>query len=176
VRHPLNRGRPLKAIWRYLRWQTSSLLAPGPVAFSFVNDTLLLATFGMAGATGNCYAGLYEFEDMAFIAHLLRPGELFVDVGANVGAYNVRAGAVGARCLALEPVAATFAHLARNVNLNGLGDRVVLENVAVGARAGTVRFTEQLGAMNRVATDADRAAVEVPVRTLDELMAAATPG
>jgi hypothetical protein len=36
-------------------------------------------------ATGNLYVGLHEFEEMAFLLHFLRRGDLFADVGANVG-------------------------------------------------------------------------------------------
>jgi FkbM family methyltransferase len=175
IHHPLNRDHKLNAIARYLRWQVGSLVAPGPVAFRFVNDALLLAHFGMTAATGNVYAGLYEFEDMAFVAHVLRPGELFVDVGANIGSYTILAAAVGARCLSLEPVPATFAHLQRNVNLNAMGGQVDARNLAAGAEDATLRFTADLGAMNRVATDGEATALSVPVRPLDALVGDARP-
>jgi hypothetical protein len=63
-----------------------------PVAMPYVNETRLLVKPGMAGATGNVYAGLHEYEDMAFVLHALRPSSRFVDVGANVGTYTVLAG------------------------------------------------------------------------------------
>jgi len=43
---------------------------------------------GMAGATVNLYCGLVGYEDMAFLLHLLRETDLFVDVGANIGAFT----------------------------------------------------------------------------------------
>lgn len=45
----------------------------------------------MTGATGNWYCGLQEYEDMSFVLHALRPGDLFVDVGANIGSYSILA-------------------------------------------------------------------------------------
>ncbi len=173
LRHPLNRERKLKAVLDYLRWQTSSLIAPGPIAVPYVNDTRLLASFGMSAATGNIYAGLYELEDMAFVGHFLRPGELLVDVGANIGSYTVLAGAVGARAIAFEPVPATFAVLRDNVRLNALTG-VEVRNVAVGATSGLTRFTHSLGAMNRVAQSGEQS-IEVPVDTLDHLLAGERP-
>lgn len=65
---------------------------PGPVAVPFVENTRLLVGTGMAGATGNVYAGLHEFQDMAFVLHALRPSSFFLDGGANVGVYTVVAG------------------------------------------------------------------------------------
>ncbi len=60
----------------------------------------------MTGATGNIYAGLHEFDDMAFFLHLLRPEDMFADVGSNIGSYTILAsGVVGAKSVAFEPVA-----------------------------------------------------------------------
>lgn len=46
----------------------------------FVNDAKLLVKPDMAGATGNVYTGLHEFEDMAFTLHCLREEDLFSKV------------------------------------------------------------------------------------------------
>ena len=63
----------------------------------------------MTGATGNIYTGLHEFEDMMFLLHLLRPGDIFVDAGANIGSYTVLASAVvGAKSISFEPVPPLF--------------------------------------------------------------------
>lgn len=145
----------------------------------FVNDARLLIRPGMTGATGNLYTGLHEFADMAFVMHVLRPEDLFVDVGANVGSYTVLAGkGVGARCLAAEPVAATFRALQDNINLNDLRTRVNAQQVAVGRAAGTVRMTSGLDAENHVAPEGASAShgatEEVAVTTLDALLEAET--
>lgn len=131
--HPLNRGHGITAITRVLRWQIGSRLLPAGSALPFVGGTRLFATRGMTGATGNWYCGLHEVEEMGFVLHALRPGELFVDVGANIGSYTVlAAGAVGADVVAVEPVPTTFAVLRRNVCLNDLVDRVFLRERRVG--------------------------------------------
>ena len=55
------------------------------------------------GATGNLYVGLHEFEEMAFLLHFLRRGDLFADVDANVGSYTILAAvAVGTEAIAFE--------------------------------------------------------------------------
>ena len=90
---PLNKDARLRAVLRFFRWQIASRLIKCSIAMPFVEDTLLLATSGMAGATLNWYNGLHEPREMGFALHLLRPGDLFVDVGANVGSYTVLAGA-----------------------------------------------------------------------------------
>ena len=81
----------------------------------------------MTGVTGNIYAGLHEFADMAFVLHFLRAGDLFADVGANVGSYTILAsGVVGCRTVAFEPDPVTAAALERNINLNKIAERVEL--------------------------------------------------
>ena len=67
---------------------------------------------GETGLTGNLYAGLHEFADMAFVMHALRPTDLFVDIGANAGSYTILACAVAkARGCAFEPLPSTYRRL-----------------------------------------------------------------
>ncbi len=94
--HPLNRNGRFAALGRWLRWQTATRLLPYPIVVPFVNEIRLVAERGMTGATGNYYCGLHEPEDMAFVLHFVRSGDVFYDVGANVGAYSLLAAAAGA--------------------------------------------------------------------------------
>jgi FkbM family methyltransferase len=122
-----------------------------------VNDARLIVRPGMTGATGNVYVGLHELEEMAFLLHALRPTDLFVDVGANVGSYTVLASkGVGARCVSFEPVPSSFATLRDNVLLNGVEERVELHAKAVGSEDGTISFTLNYDTCNRVATSQDQ--------------------
>jgi FkbM family methyltransferase len=175
--HPLNRADRLGGIARFVQWQVSSRLAPGAIAFPFVDGTRLLASSGMSGATGNFYCGLHEAAEMGFVLHALLPGELFVDVSANVGAYTVlAAGAVGARVVAAEPVPATFDALRRNVAINGIGDRVRAVQCGLAAKAGELAFTNDLDSVNHVVVSGDgRGTMRVPVLTLDALCGDETP-
>lgn len=179
LNHPLNRHHRRAALIRWLRWQIGSRVLPGGgIIWPFVNHAALIVRPGMTGATGNVYAGLHEFEDMAFLLHYLRPDELFVDVGANVGSYTVLAGAaIGAACLSIEPLPPAFAALGRNIALNDLGNRVQAFNLGLARQPGVLHFTSQLDTVNHVLstgeTHAD--AIEVPVRTLDEVVGTTSP-
>ncbi|MGE3914227.1 MAG: FkbM family methyltransferase [Hyphomicrobiaceae bacterium] len=175
ARHPLSSKRPLSAYWRYVRWQVESRLRD-EVVFDWIEGSKLVARNGMTGATGNIYCGLHEFVDMAFLLHLLRPGDLFVDIGANIGSYTVLASAVcGAHSIAIEPDPGTVQSLRRNIDINGIGDRVRVVEAAVGAAAGTVRFTVGQDTTNRVVAETEGATREVQERTLDEILAGENP-
>lgn len=172
--HPLNRNNKINSLFRFLRWQLATRLWKDAIAVNFVNQTRLLVTRGMTGATGNVYTGLHEFEDMAFLLHLLKKGDGFVDVGANVGSYTVLAGgAIGVRCISVEPIPDTFSHLVDNINLNRMGATVSALNIGVGEKNGVMHFTSGFDTVNHVATDLELGAgktIEVPVKMLDDVL------
>ena len=172
TRHPLARSHKVRALNNWLSWQIRSRIRENPIEVPYVDSTRLLVSRGMHGATGNIYCGLHEFEDMAFVLHLLGPSDLFVDVGANVGAYTVLAsGVCGARTVAVEPVLQSAAALQANIDLNNLHGRVRLEIVALGEKAGTVRVSNSLDCTNHVLTaDEATGSESVAMTTLDDLL------
>ncbi|MFC1641310.1 FkbM family methyltransferase [Myxococcota bacterium] len=176
--HPVSSRKKLASLRRWLGWQVGSRLVPGPVVAPFVGGARLLVRPGMTGATGNIYSGLAEFEDMAFLLHLLSEGDLFVDIGANIGSYTVLASGVRrARAVAFEPSPLAFQALLDNVNLNRIGPRVEARNQALGAHSGSVRFTTGLDTVNHVATEQDTGieTMEVELTTLDAVVGGRAP-
>lgn len=170
LHHPLNKGRPILALLRYVSWQIRSRLQE-EVVVDWIEGTKLVARNGMTGATGNIYCGLHEYADMSLVLHLLKQGDLFVDVGANIGSYTVLAsGVCGAQTVAIEPDPDTVVHLDRNIAANGLEGRVDRKMTAVGEETGSIAFTTGLDTMNRVATASDRDTQTVPVARLDDLL------
>ncbi|HEX8340820.1 MAG TPA: FkbM family methyltransferase [Tepidisphaeraceae bacterium] len=173
--HPLTKDARAEAIARYVRWQVGSRLLGHSVAVPFVGQTRLLASAQMTGATGNIYYGLHEFQDMAFVLHALRPDDLFVDVGANVGSYTVlAAGVCGAGAIAFEPIVKTFERLVDNVQLNRLSGRVDCRNAAIGGEKGVLKFTRFYDTTNHVIGSDEPSTgdnvVEVAVERLDDAL------
>ncbi|WP_306886273.1 FkbM family methyltransferase [Amorphus orientalis] len=83
---------------------------------------------------------LPEAEERAFVLDQLQPGDLFVDIGANLGVYSVSTaarGPQGIHVVAFEPHPVSQPRLALNLAANGLTDRVTIEPVAVGPTRGT---------------------------------------
>jgi FkbM family methyltransferase len=177
VRHPLNRSSPFTAIGRYLGWQFGSRLLGHPVVYPFVNDLRMQIETSMWGATGVVYFGLEEYRDMAFCAHFLRPGDVFVDVGACFGTYTILASGVGgADSIAFEPNPVNAERLNDNARLNRLDSHVKVRALAVGARRGTVLLTNSFDGANHVVTPDDISSrIEVPLTTLDSELAHTNP-
>ncbi|MBC8136375.1 MAG: FkbM family methyltransferase [Fibrella sp.] len=85
------------------------------------------------------YTGIYEHRFMLCLARYLSNGQIFVDIGANVGAYTLFAAAqVGAtgHVFSIEPNPKAFARLSQNVELNDFRNCTLMEK-AVSDRAGS---------------------------------------
>lgn len=178
VQHPLNASDRPGSLLRYAKWQVGSRLVPGPVIVPFVNDTVFIAAPGMTGVTQNIYTGLSDFFDCAFLLHFLREGDLFVDIGANVGIYTVlAAGAVGSAVVSVEPIPQTFQRLCANIRVNSVTDKVAAHNIGLGSKEGTLRFTSSRDTMNKVIPDSgyDGPSIDVPVSTLDTVLKGRVP-
>lgn len=170
--HPISSADRSAALSRYLRWQIGTRLLGAPVVIPFVEHTRLVCERGMTGATGNLYCGLHEFRDMAFLLHFLRPGDVFVDVGANVGSFSVLAsGVVGARAIALEPVLSSFTALTRNIAVNRLEPAIEPLCVAAGPESGRMRLSSDRGPENGVVDEGYAGtSAEVAMVPLDDVI------
>ncbi len=173
--HPLTRGRPLSAIYRLVRWQIESRFKQH-VQFNWIEGAKLIVRNGMTGATGNIYCGLHEFSDMAFLLHFLRPGDLFVDVGANIGSYTILASHVcGADTIAIEPDPETMKSLKRNIAANGLETKVTPVETAIGSKAGEARFTVGRDTINHITDGTEENVRIVKLQCLDDLLQGKEP-
>ncbi|MFD0766058.1 FkbM family methyltransferase [Mucilaginibacter lutimaris] len=176
LNHPFTKGRPIAALAKLFKWQLLSRLNKRPVIHQFTKNSKLWVWKGLTGATGNVYCGLHEFEDMAFLLHLLRPGDLFIDIGANIGSYTILASAeVGAHSIAIEPVPQTFTYLTQNIQLNSIENKVTVLNIGLGKESGSLTFTKGFDTGNQVATAEDTDVINVAVDTLDNILDYQTP-
>jgi FkbM family methyltransferase len=168
--HPVNQGREFRAVMEYGFIQMAVRMVPCELCLEFPNRTRLTVSPRMKGAAHFIAPRLCEFNDMAFVMHFMRHGEMFVDVGANIGAFTVlAAGVAGANAVSFEPSIDTFEVLTRNIRLNALSDRVRLVNAAVGRSTGVTRFSAGLGTENHVSSTTEiENSVEVKVTTLDQ--------
>ena len=107
--------------------------------------------------------GFTEVRDQHFVSALMRPGDTFIDVGANIGLYGVTAGRRGSVVAAFEPTERAADIAQSNLRLNGIEGKV--HRVALGSEEGTVGFsTGDLGAHID-----PRSTFRVPLRRLDSL-------
>jgi FkbM family methyltransferase len=108
---------------------------------------------------------VYEPEVWFSLLNAVRPGDTFVDVGANIGLYAVAAArrVRPGKVIAFEPDAGNAELLARTVALNDVGEVVEVRRIALGAERGELPFRS---AMQQSGFDA-RGTEVVPMSTLD---------
>lgn len=100
----------------------------------------------VTGGTGRLhyfYDQAYEPELSHAIRERLAPGDVFLDVGANVGYFSVLAGRIvgpEGRVVAFEPHPEALAVLRQAVAANRLIDVVEVVEAAAGAEGGTARL------------------------------------
>jgi FkbM family methyltransferase len=104
-------------------------------------------------------------------------GATFIDVGASIGSFSVRAAIAGMNVIAIEPHPGTYEILNLNVGANRLTN-IVTKNIAIGTRIGQVELWMPERGTGRASlfrpsgphdqrTEADRALV--PMLNLDQL-------
>jgi FkbM family methyltransferase len=124
----------------------------------------------VGSGTHGYWLGSNEYSKRRRLERMLRPGQVFYDVGANVGFYTLVASAlVGptGHVAAFEPQPRNVEYLRRHIELNRIRNCRVLP-IALGERPGRARF-QRAGhpAMGSLASAGE---LEVEVASLDELV------
>ena len=85
--------------------------------------------------------GEWEPEETELVKKLIKPGDVFVDVGANLGYYTLLAIRVGAsQAYAFEAQPSTYELLGKNVIINWMSKVVQYENLAVYSHTTDLEF------------------------------------
>lgn len=146
-------------LWRIRGWGT---LPIGPASFRF-HDIARRKYAWWAHEARLCR---WESSVIRQLSQSLRPGDVFGDVGAHVGAFTLLASRIvgpDGRVVAFEPDPGPRALLERNV-IGNRATNVTVVPFAVGGRAGTVRFSASGDSVGHVGRLGD---VEVRQVTLD---------
>ncbi|MBX6389421.1 MAG: FkbM family methyltransferase [Frankia sp.] len=178
-RHPEVRDQRVRALARWAGWQVWERAVGRPVTVRLPGGARMRCYPHSPAAASMLYCRLPEWEPMRFVCDALRPGDVFVDVGANVGGYTLlAAGRPGVRVVAFEPASDTFGRLMENVGHNPWLD-IRAHRAAVGDGDGEVLLTVGLDTVNRVVAEAPTGAApaaapgpveRVPMVRLDALL------
>jgi len=162
--NPANRGHRLRAVqksvWYDLNTGRLGRLTIVPIG----QRSRLIAYPGESNSPKAAYCNPPNWEMFVWARHL-RPGDLFVDVGANIGIYTIFALDLGAEVIAVEPTK-NADRVREHLALNGYFAEVVQK--AVTNRPGRVRITDSLDSLNHLVTD--DSGIEVEATTLDLIL------
>lgn len=153
-------------------WREPSLLADAEI------DVKSLGAFAVRGNSDDLGHVLLQNNAAVFavIAQHLRPGEIAIDAGANIGAVTVfmarQVGPLG-KVLAIEMIPDTAAQLRHNIQLNCLTNVTVIEQALSSQEGGTVEAEVAEGVFGQasIASGTNRGRtvrrIQVPTTTLD---------
>jgi FkbM family methyltransferase len=125
-----------RRLWRYRRRPTTVRLPEGP-ALRLYPDSELAEILLFDD---------FETAERALVRRFLRPGDIFVDVGANIGLFTVIAAPLlgpAGRVYAFEPYTPSFDRLRENICLNGY-ENVECVPLGLSDHPGPADFTVSL--------------------------------
>lgn len=132
---------PMKAVWRRFAWRMRWRVVKKPWLLPLGKDLTIAVPENGNGAL-IYYNGFSEPDTANFILHCLKPGMVFLDIGAHVGEYTL----LGAQAVGLsgevhsfEPNPEIFQLLSENLQLNNVKN-VILNNCAVSELDGEREF------------------------------------
>lgn len=121
------------------------------------------------------YFGIWEPTVTDWIRRCLKPGDIFVDVGANIGYYTILASFIvgdQGRVVAVEASPCIFDNLKRNIERNRIRNTRAL-NLAVSDHAGKVQIfgggEGNIGETSILPQDGSKFETEVDSATLDSI-------
>lgn len=163
--HPGNKGARMRALIRAARYQVRARVFHQRTLARLGDHSYVWVGLHRSAASKVVYGNPPDYSEMDVWRRVLRAGDLFIDVGANIGSYSIWASELGAEVIALEPADDTFVLLKENVELNNY--KVKMIQAAAGSTCGTVRFTTGRDTVNQVDP---QGAAEATMLTIDSVV------
>ena len=164
----------IQRLSRFFYWQIFRKRFGGPMRFLLPDGVAMSVRRGEAGASAFFYHGYADYEEMMFMKEVLKPGGLFVDIGANSGGWSLTAAGFGADAIAIEPVASSYERLIYNFNLNK-NKSLQAFHLGLSDKEGELYFTTDADTGNHVTDKPDASSTKVKVTTLDNLLKSKDP-
>ena len=163
--HPSHRGRRTAAIGTALKYELWTNLLGRPCHIPLGERSRIIAYKGETNPPHAVMHNPPNWPDMLVWRRYLRPGDLFLDIGANIGVYSVYAAECGADVISVEPVPQNAKRVRENLDLNGYRGEVVQK--ALSDQPGSVHVTADEDSYNHLV---DEGGIEVTASTLDALL------
>jgi hypothetical protein len=114
------------------------------------DGTRLWIDLGDYGVSRSCMFGSYEPVETAFVRSMLKSGQNFIDIGANIGWFTMLAARIvgpSGRVYAFEPRPNTCERLRKSVSENGYSN-VEVRQAALGTAPGRMMVGTLMSAHN----------------------------
>lgn len=173
VHHPANRKRRTASLLRAVRWQVFKRLTGRPYDLSYHGMILRCHPSSHSASRALYFSSLPDYREMRFMLDFLRPGDRFIDAGANVGLYTLLALSVvgdSGYVHAFEPNATVAAMLRETVNLNG-STNVTVHEIGLADEQGEAAFClEGEDCTAHIVSTSHGNQSEIPIGRLDHIL------
>ena len=171
LRHPGFKRAPLRVLAGVARWELVRLRGQETTLRLANGEAITVAPDDGVGR-GIAYFGQHDRQIAELVGKVLRPGDRFVDAGANVGSMTLWAAPLvgaGGKVIAFEPNPETARRLTRNAARFPWID---VRGEALGATDGQARFAIRADSARSGLADGsgEPGTITVPLRRLDGLL------
>src|SRR5690554_642052 len=174
IRHEAHHEQPFGPLKRFVGWQIFKRANNEPITINAFDGGRLHCYPGTSASNAVIYYRWPDWSEMQLLRKMLRPGDGFLDIGANVGVYSVLASTLvgpDGPVHAFEPDPMNADKLRANFELNDLPvDNV--HQVAVGEESGTRRFANNRGSIGSLLPDDAPNGIDVICTKLDDIISA----
>ena len=132
----------VSTVLQFLSWQVSKRTFKHPRVINFHGKKLKCYPDSTSTSAALYFNGLADYWEMKFLLAYLKPGDHFLDVGANAGVYSILAAACvgeGGSIDAFEPMDDMARRIEEQAELNELKN-VHVHRLVVGEKSGLVEF------------------------------------
>ena len=171
--HPANRSRQWRAIGRSVFWQAWKKLMRQPLTVDYHGLRFRCHPDSRQASAAIYFHGWPDYWEMRFVSDYLRPGDGFLDIGANIGLYSLLAASIvgpSGRVMAFEPGRIPADRLRDACIANRL-ENIALVRSGVGEHTGELTFDAgSEDATAHVAVADEISNTRVPAIRLDEYL------
>jgi FkbM family methyltransferase len=175
LREPLNKGRKLKYLGNYLKWNIFYKYRNRKWIIEFDNGlkSYVYPFPDHDSGEANIYLKNVDYTDIQFIRKHLQKEDTIIDAGCNVGNRTLALADLIDGALLIDAGKAAVNRAKENIALNNLDpSKFKVIHCAVGEENGTVSFTDVGGASTKnkiIDNGQSSAVVKVPVSRIDDI-------
>jgi FkbM family methyltransferase len=171
--HPNCQSHRISSIAKFVGWQLYKRLTKRYLDIKLVPSIKLRCHPDSCSASAALYCGLYDYNEMNFLLHYLRPEDSFLDVGANIGAYTLLAASIirSGFVYSVEVLPKNYDRLQENIQLNHL-KQVKTYSTAISDQTGKILINLcDRDSMAFITQTEGEHTISVATDTLDRLLA-----
>ncbi|MFA5932983.1 MAG: FkbM family methyltransferase [Microgenomates group bacterium] len=142
LNHPNNRNTKINTLGRLLLWKFNQLFLKKTVIVNLTPEMKCLCYPDSSFGSLIIYTRFPEYEEMNFIYDYLRRDDVFLDVGANIGAHTLMAASKikNGKIVSFEPSLKALKYLKENIRINHLEALVTIIDKVVSNKDGYEKF------------------------------------